>query len=357
MRIAVLEIQDVRCIQHLRLAAGPGWNWLLGPNGAGKSTILEALHLLGLGQSWRRGPRQLIREGSSGFRLSVLRAEDIGLNDRLVIEQHGPERQMRFAGQRLASQWALLEILPIQAIHSGNSEFIAGTADDRRRQLDWGIYRRHQEYGEHLRQYRRLLAQRNAWLRGRGGRQDPWETPLAKLGELLHDYRRRELEGLQARLDDLWKQWAGLDSGVVLQLQSGWREGSGLAEVLREDRSSDAEAGFTRSGPHRANLLFRVDGRSAADSLSRGQLRILGNCFRLAQLQVLKDSGRELPLVLIDDFAAELDPAARLWWRRRLDALGVQTFAAGTEATALPIDAEDCQWTIQAGQLLEGQAS
>ncbi|WP_291510873.1 DNA replication/repair protein RecF [Acidithiobacillus sp.] len=357
MRIAVLEIQDVRCIRHMRLAAGPNWNWLVGPNGAGKSTVLEALHLLGLGQSWRRGPRQLIREGSAGFSLSVLRAEDLDLNDRLVLEQRGSERHMRFGGESLSSQWALLELLPIQAIHNANSEFIAGSADDRRRQLDWGIYRRHREYGEQLRQYRRLLAQRNAWLRSHGGRKDPWLDMLAKAGELLHTYRRREVQDLQQRLTGLWQQRTGSHAELSLHLQSGWREGLGLAEVLREDLGSDVETGFTRSGPHRANLLFRIDDRSAADSLSRGQLRILGNCFRLAQLQALKDSRLELPLVLIDDFAAELDPAGRLWWRQQLDALGVQVFAAGTEAAALPIRAEDCQWAIQAGQLREGKSS
>jgi len=357
MPVAVLEIRNLRCIEHMQLAAGPRWNRLVGANGAGKSTVLEALHLLGLGQSWRRGPRQLIRDGSSCFLLSVLRNEDLGLNDRIVLEQNGGERQMRFAGEHLRSQWALLELLPIQAIHSGNSEFIAGSADDRRRQLDWGIYRRHREYGDHLRQYRRLLAQRNAWLRSQGHKEDPWEHLLAGAGELLHEYRSREIAYLQEGLCHFWKERTGSTSEIRLHLQSGWRDGMRFAEVLREDRSSDAETGFTRSGPHRANVLFRVDGRSAADSLSRGQLRTLGNCFRLAQLQAIKDSGLELPVVLIDDFAAELDPAGRLWWRQQLDALGVQVFAAGTEAAALPMNAEDCQWTIQAGQLREGKPS
>ncbi|MFB6261897.1 MAG: AAA family ATPase, partial [Thiohalorhabdaceae bacterium] len=55
MVIQRLQIGDFRNIEAARLEPSPGLNRLIGPNGAGKTSVLEAIHFLSSGRSFRQG--------------------------------------------------------------------------------------------------------------------------------------------------------------------------------------------------------------------------------------------------------------------------------------------------------------
>ena len=62
MRLERLRIEHFRLFEDLGLELEPGLNLFTGENGAGKTSILEAVHLLGYGRSFRGGVRDgLIR--------------------------------------------------------------------------------------------------------------------------------------------------------------------------------------------------------------------------------------------------------------------------------------------------------
>ena len=345
MPIVELQIENLRSISQLTLRPQPGWNWLLGANGVGKSTILEALHLLATGQSWRRGQRQLIRDGAEHYRLGARLSDSIA--EFVGMRRQGEEREIARDGERIHSAWELLDTLPLQAWHEGNAHFVSGTAEERRRILDWGLYYADRRYGVSLREYRQALRQRNAALR-QGLPPEAWNAAVIRLGERIQDQRSIHVEALQLHFQRIWSTSPQADQEVDFVLHPGWN--GDLAEALERDRSIDQQFAYTHSGAHRARLQFRVQGRAAAEQLSRGQLRLLGIAFRLAQIAVQRDAGAALPVILIDDFAAELDSRGRRWWMQELQALQTQIFAAGTEPPAEP---GDTLFYLHAGQLIE----
>ncbi|AEM46246.1 DNA replication and repair protein recF [Acidithiobacillus ferrivorans SS3] len=352
MPLEALHIQSVRCIETLDLKADQQWNWLIGANGAGKSSVLEAIHILGTGQSWRRNPRHVQREDDNEYLVSAHLPDHF-----LALRRRGETREIRYDGESLGSAWMLLDILPLQSLHDDNSHFVAGTAEDRRRVLDWGIYYADHYYGTVFRQYRRALQQRNAWLKSGYGQQ-PWDDGVIAAGEEIQQRRQAHLATVQPEVATLWERWPGSLSGLSLHLHSGWKEGLALSDCLLRDQEQDREMGYTHSGPHRANLAFRVRGKAALDILSRGQLRVLGLAYRLAQVKILKQAGLPLPTILIDDFAAELDASARDWWVKELDLLGVQVFAAVTAAGQIPAAvSRGGHFCLAAGQLEKETAS
>lgn len=345
MPLESLQIRSLRCIEDLQLQTHARWNWLVGANGAGKSTVLEALHILGTGQTWRHGPRNLLRDGKSEYLLSARMPDHF-----LALRRRGEEREIRYDGESIRSAWELLDIMPLQSLHSENSHFVAGSAEDRRRIMDWGIYYVDAHYGQIFREYRRALAQRNAWLKQPHG-QSPWDTALAEAGESIQQRRQDYLLRVEAHLHKLWAAWSGSADTLSLHVQSGWKEGLTLRESLLRDLGSDREMGYTHSGPHRANLVFRIRQKLALDILSRGQLRVLGLAYRIAQLCLIQESGYQLPVILIDDFAAELDQSARIWWMDQLNRLGVQVFAAVTATDQIPAGEAGKQFYLAHGQL------
>ena len=64
MRLTRLDIQRLRCLHDVQLCPAPGLNLITGGNGAGKTSLIEAVHLLGYGRSFRGRVRDgLIRTG------------------------------------------------------------------------------------------------------------------------------------------------------------------------------------------------------------------------------------------------------------------------------------------------------
>ena len=67
MHVTRLEIRNLRRFVEVCLSPAPGLNLITGDNGAGKTSVLEALHLMAYGRSFRGRVRDgLIRSGEPG---------------------------------------------------------------------------------------------------------------------------------------------------------------------------------------------------------------------------------------------------------------------------------------------------
>ena len=53
MRVASIEIRNLRILDRISPEFSPGINLVVGPNGSGKSSLLEAIHILGTGRSFQ----------------------------------------------------------------------------------------------------------------------------------------------------------------------------------------------------------------------------------------------------------------------------------------------------------------
>ena len=117
--------------------------------------------------------------------------------------------------------------------------------------------------------------------------------------------------------------------GIQLELsyKNGWGAGS-LSEALSQSRSRDLKARSNLVGPHRADFEVGRDGERAADTLSRGQLKIANLALVLAQLRAAAKLGIS-PVLCLDDIGAELDGdfLSRVW--QEVLGSNVQVLATG----------------------------
>lgn len=62
MGLTQLEVTNFRSFKQVNLHPSPGLNVIAGANASGKTSLLEAIHTLGMGRSFRSGgSHQMVR--------------------------------------------------------------------------------------------------------------------------------------------------------------------------------------------------------------------------------------------------------------------------------------------------------
>jgi DNA replication and repair protein RecF len=242
MRLTRLRIAGLRIIAQAEIEPAARLNVLRGDNGAGKTSILEAIHLLGFGRSFRASGRDaLLRPDCARIELfAELAATGGDAVRRLGLACDARQWEARIDGETVRSLADLLVHCPVVCFEPGSHALIAGGSELRRRFLDWGLFHVEQDFLPIWRRYQRAVRQRNALLKT--GADDaelqPWETELAAAGERLHSLRIAYVNALGPSLSD----WAGRlvpELGAIRLLYApGWRQSrEALLDALQAGRS------------------------------------------------------------------------------------------------------------------------
>ena len=309
MPLAELAVDQLRCVQHARMAIAPSISLIYGENGSGKTSLLEAMFLLGRGRSFRtRSSERLIRLGEP--QLTVFGRTQGELSHKLGVEVSRAEGvRARVDGGDLPSLAELSNLLPVQAIDPNIHKLVDEGSYGRRRWLDWAVFHVEPSFSRAWSRYQRALKQRNALLRrglGHAGDSlDVWDIELNSHAQPLTGARQRVMAGIMPFWQKLITTLLG--HRVDISFHQGWAKDQDFGECLRSARARDEQGGATSVGPQRADVVIRCDGKSARDVLSRGQQKLVAAALILAQLQYLAASAELHPTLLLDDPAAELD--------------------------------------------------
>jgi DNA replication and repair protein RecF len=95
--------------------------------------------------------------------------------------------------------------------------------------------------------------------------------------------------------------------GLDLRYRQGWDRSLSYAEALEQGISADLDQGYTHIGPQRADIRVTSAGHLAAETLSRGQQKLVVCGLKLAQGQLMSEHGKGKCTYLIDDLPSELD--------------------------------------------------
>jgi DNA replication and repair protein RecF len=353
MEVTRLDIHQLRRFDQVQLLPAPGLNVISGDNGAGKTSVLEALHLMAYGRSFRGRVRDgLVRSGHPALEVFVEWRERTVSGDRPALPGAigipRPTQRLRKAGLRHSGQdWSgrvdghpvaqlgeLCAALAVVSFEPGSHALVSGAADGRRRYLDWGLFHVEPAFLELWRRYSRALKQRNALLKLRASdhQLDAWDRELADAGEPLGRHRRHYLDALQSGFSGITSDLAPALGQTRLEYLPGWRrEDMSLADALLLARGRDLQSGFTSVGPHRADWRIEFSAIPGRDALSRGQAKLTALSALLAQADHYAATRGEWPVVGFDDLASELDRSHQRRVLERLLASGAQVFVTGTE--------------------------
>ena len=335
MHLTRLRLSRFRAFEEAEWLPGPGFNLVLGHNGAGKTSLLEAVHLLGHGRSFRGRVRDgLVRHGCPALEVYAEWIDARQQGHRAGLRHSGSTWEARLDGEAVGSLAQLCSALAVVSFDPGSHELISGGAEHRRRFLDWALFHVEPEFLECWRRFARGLRQRNALLKTQpGARQlDPWDDELADAGEKLNALRERQMTRWQPLLlDELATSLPELGPAELVFVP-GWRRNErSFRESLASGRERDLILGYTASGPHRADWRIDFAGLPGRDGLSRGQTKLVALAARLSQASQFASARAEWPIIALDDLGSELDREHQGRVLSRLRDTGAQVLMTGTE--------------------------
>jgi DNA replication and repair protein RecF len=320
MWIEELFLQDFRNYTEQRISLAPHMNLILGNNGEGKTNLLEAMLVLATTRSHRTSQdKDLVRFGAQHFYLAC-KVRKKSLSGKVEIGYSLERRQKlaKLSGVVLSRLSDIVGELNLVLFSPEDLDLVKGSPNCRRRFVDILLSQIDRSYLHALQKYNRILAQRNECLRHiQSGRfsldiLDTWDEQL--VGEAYQITTKREvaLEVIGKMFGEYSARISSKEKLTLRYTQAlTFQSGEELLKKLRASRQRDVQRGFTPAGPHRDDLLVLINGRPAANYASQGQQRTAVLALKLAELEFLRHSTGETPILLLDDVFSELDNTRR----------------------------------------------
>jgi DNA replication and repair protein RecF len=324
MRISNLTVQNFRNYSDLNLSPDEHLNIFLGRNAQGKTSLLEAVYILATARSWKASKdAELIRWGSDYARLTgkVIRDQQNDLEIEVILNKNGKKE----IGLNTIRQTKLAEMIGqvnVVLIEPHNEEIVRGEPSRRRKFLNLEISQIQPQYCHLLMNYRRVLEQRNRFLKDLCRRKsadsvlDVLDDQLTVHGAELVKRRLAFLDKISSFSTSIHSRITDGSEELVIEYSSSLDLNStDLAQAFRDRlaqvKEEEIRRGMTLAGPQRDDLIFKLNGIDARIYGSQGQQRTIALSLYLALYEVMEESAGESPIVLLDDVMTDLDEMRR----------------------------------------------
>ena len=342
MRLHHIEVASFRNLQTARVDIGPRFNIFFGGNGQGKTNLLEAVGLLCELRSFRGVETEaLISHGKETAQLSAL-AHSGGLDYEVKLTLGAGLRRLVVNGKPVVRQKNYLGTLPNVVFAPEDVRLAKGDPATRRRFLDRALFLVQPAHWDRSMEYKQMLKRRNRLLKEQRTADPLFEVyseRMAALGAEISFHRSLFAASLSAKMEEAARAVSAGSERFSLRYASHLdRDGEAfsdggqrLAELLKQSLRRDRERGWTSVGPHVEDLAIDVDGHSASDYASQGQLRTAALAMKIAEIEVLHRMTGIFPALLVDDLSSELDLMRRERLLHYLSTTGGQVLLTSTE--------------------------
>lgn len=313
MILKSVELDNFRNYESLHIEFDPGTNILYGDNAQGKTNILESVYLSGTTKS-HKGSRdkEMIRFGCQESHIRTI-VEKGGLSYQ--IDMHlKKNRSKGIAVNRIPIKKAseLFGILNLVFFSPEDLNIIKNGPSERRRFLDLELCQLDKIYLFQLSKYNKILNQRNKLLKDIQLRPElldtlaVWDMQLVECGEKIIQSRMEFVKQLNEIVHEIHKKISGNREELILKYEPD-TQANEFRERLSACRGKDLKLGQTTAGPHRDDLSFFIHDVDIRKYGSQGQQRTSALSLKLSEIELVKKSIHETPILLLDDVLSELD--------------------------------------------------
>ncbi len=319
MFVSRLVLKDFRNYENVDISFGPDRIYITGNNGVGKTSIIEAIHYLTLGRSFRKAEdKELIRNGQNQASIYLEFYSDKDQSNHhlsCVISKTG--KMFAYDDEKVKSLSNILGKLISVYYEPSLVFFFKDEPEQRRKLLDETLSQLSQQYLYAIGRYKKLLKERNAAMQ-----QDydsdvinAYKDQLINLSYRIVKDRKDLIKTLSQRAQTYYNALFGENTKKFSLTyktncpldddQESYRKNS--QELFHRNQSVENIKKVTAIGPHRDDLTGRLNENDIAGYGSQGENRLASLALKLAILDLLSERLGSKPLLLLDDVTSDLD--------------------------------------------------
>ncbi len=313
MILKSIALNHFRNYSDMFLEFDKGTNILYGDNAQGKTNILEAVYVSGTTKSHKGSKdKELIQFGQEESHIrTVVERDGLDYQIDMHIKKHKPKGiAINKVPIKKASE--LFGILNIVFFSPEDLNIIKNGPSERRRFLDMELCQLDSIYLYHLTKYNKILNQRNKLLKDINFRPEladtlsVWDMQLIEYGKKIINSRNKFIERLNEIVPNIHKNISGNREELILHYEPNVKEDDMERELLK-NQARDLKFGMTSIGPHRDDMSFNIQDVDIRRFGSQGQQRSCALSLKLSEIELVKQSIRETPVLILDDVLSELD--------------------------------------------------
>ena len=323
MKLTNLQLQNFRNYESVQLEFTDGVHVFIGENAQGKTNLMESIYTLAMTKSHRTTNDKELIGWNKEFATIKGTVEKTATKTNLELQfsKKGKIAKVNYLEQKRLSSY--LGNLNVILFAPENLTLVKGSPQNRRKFVDMELGQMSSLYLYDLVEYNRVLKQRNTYLKQLAIKKKQPDEYLDVLSEMLSELASKivfhrldfmkQLEALAIPIHDqlsLGREKFSVSYQATIPLEDGLTP-SQMKEIymnqFKKNQTREADQATTLIGPHRDDLIFYLNEIPVQTYGSQGQQRSTVLSLKLAEIELMKLSTGEYPLLLLDDVLSELD--------------------------------------------------
>ena len=288
-------------------------NIFYGDNAQGKTNILEAVYLSGTTKSHRgTKDKDMIQFGANESHIeTIVEKNGIKYQIDMHLKKNSPKGiAINKIPIRKASE--LFGIINIVFFSPEDPNIIKNGPGERRRFIDLELSQLDKVYLNNLSNYNRIVNQRNHLLKEIDYNKsaletlDIWDMQLIQYGSKIIERRQKFIEKINEIISNIHKKLTGNRENIKIIYEPS-NGALSFEQALLKNKEKDLRIKSTSVGPHRDDIAFLVGDIDIRKYGSQGQQRTAALSLKLSEIELVKKSIHDTPVLLLDDVLSELD--------------------------------------------------
>jgi len=359
LNVKKIRLINFRNLSDLAIDFDSSLNIFIGNNAQGKTNIIESIYTLMRGSSYRTADdRNLINwnQRKSYILGEVqLKEENYQINILLQSIENSEENNKDFKktikiNKKYQNRSTLFKKFNPVIFSPEDLQIIKSTPSLRRKFLDEVIINIYPPYYKYLKNYNRILFQRNTLLKKERIKPEIkkqlaiWDQKIIELGTLIILYRIKILKKLNQKAKIFHQMMSENQETIKLKYKSNILsdyadDENTIRKVmqlkLEDAQEKDFQLKLTTVGPHRDDYYIMNNKVNLGIYGSQGQQRTAVLSLKLAALELFKEIENEYPPLLLDDVMSELDQERKIFLIKLIKEKAVQTFITSIDLNNL----------------------
>ncbi len=329
MYIKKVELENYRNYDLSKIEFDKNINIILGENAQGKTNLLDSLYISAFGKSFRTSnSNEIVSFKKEYCKIKTyFNKFDEDEEIEIYIDKKG-KKAFKLNGVNLKKYKDVLDNIITVIFSPEDLKIIKEEPEKRRKFIDKEISQLKFSYLDNLIKYKKVLSQRNAFLKDINKNEKIKEVLDAQLIKYGSEIIYERINFIK-KLEEISKQLHNKLTGEKENLKITYLSDIPLNNILQEEKNDkkiyiekikeiykreveknknrDFLYKTTSKGPHRDDIKVEINGVDARKYGSQGQQRTVALSLKLSEIIILKEEKKESPILLLDDVFSELD--------------------------------------------------